>query len=493
MSRAIIGGIVAAVVAALTAVAFFVTTSKLETRIVKDVESEVLNAQELLVQNAALEGLRLQKDVEALARNEEYLEVLKLDDASDREKLANTEFRKFLADLDEGESRPDFLALTDKDGNLVAFLDARPPPDSWKNADGSLIYKAVETALKNRITVADVWNYTQLKQIMKVGVAPIIDDVDEVAGSLVIAYALTTKEARLQQGLLGLDVAYFQGGGIHATSFVDSKNREDVGKKKSLEEIVFKGDLASKALAKRVADEVVRVTLGGEEYIATAGRLPRFASKTLPDDYPGYSAGAVVLKSLTKELAVLDTVKMTILLLGFGALVIASLAILLTARSILNPLDEIELGINEIINGNVDRTFSPAGSDLDGLANSLNVMLARLLGRPEPGDEEYDEEGNIIGAGGGMAFDTSSLDEKDAAAVQLAAEAEPDYYKRIYDEYLTARRSAGENVDGVNYEGFVAKLRLTEANLKKKYNSRAVRFRVVVAGNKVTLKPVPIT
>jgi hypothetical protein len=120
-------------------------------------------------------------------------------------------------------------------------------------------------------------------------------------------------------------------------------------------------------------------------------------------------------------------------------------------------------------------------------------MLARLLGRPEPGEEEYDEEGNVVGAGGGMSFDTEGLSERDAQAVNLAAESEPDYYKRIFDEYVNARRSTGENVDGVSYEGFVAKLRLTEANLKKKYNSRAVRFRVVVKDNKVTLKPVPIS
>ena len=36
-----------------------------------------------------------------------------------------------------------------------------------------------------------------------------------------------------------------------------------------------------------------------------------------------------------------------------------------------------------MINGNLDRTFTPVGSELDGLANGLNVMLARLLGLAE--------------------------------------------------------------------------------------------------------------
>jgi len=493
MSRAIIGGIVAAVVAALTATAYFVTTSKLESRVEKEVESRVLNAQDLLVQNAKLDWLSLLKRVEALAREEEYLEALKVDEALERENIANAEFRRFLATIEEGEARPDFLALVDKHGDLVALLDvARPSPDSWKDKDGKVIYPAVRVALEERVTTSDVWDYKQLKQIMKVGCAPIIDDVDEVAGALVIAYALTAKEARLQRGMLGLDVAYFLSDTVHATSFVDSKGREDVNKAKGLDDPLFKGELAKLALEKGVADKVVRVKLGDEEYIATAGRLPQYTSKKLPD-YPPPAAGAVVLMSITKATSALSTVKLTILLLGIGALVIASLAIVLTARSILNPLDEIELGINEIINGNTDRTFSPAGSDLDGLANALNVMLARLLGRPEPGEEEYDEHGNVVGLGTGVAFDTEGLSEKDAEAVNLASEAEPDYYKRTFDEYIDARRRCGENVDGVNYEGFVAKLRLTEANLKKRYGSRAVRFRVVVKDNKVTLKPVPIS
>ncbi|RMH37121.1 MAG: HAMP domain-containing protein [Deltaproteobacteria bacterium] len=492
MSRAVIGGIVAVIIAALTAVAYLATTSKLEAGIVDDVQSRVLNAQDLLVQNASLEGLGLLKRAEVLARDDEYLAALNMDAPFDRENTANAQFRRFLASLDEGEPRPDFLALVDKTGDLVALLDvARPPPDSWKDKDGNLLYPAVKVALEQRTTVSDVWNYTQLKQMMKVGVAPIIDDVDEVAGAIVIAYALTAKEARLQRGLLGLDVAYFYGDTVHATSFVDSTSREDVGRRKQLQDAIFKTGLVEKAMERGVADDVVRLELGGEQYIATVGRLPRFASKKLPADYPPYRAGAVVLMSLTKELAPLGAVRTAIGLLGVGAILVAIVAIVLTARSILAPLDQIELGINEIINGNTDKTFSPAGSDLDGLANALNVMLARLLGRPEPGDEQYDENGNVVTAGG-MAFDTEGLDVKDAEALQLAAEPEPDYYKRIYAEYVEARKAAGDSVDGVTYEGFVAKLRLTEANLKKKYNSRAVRFRVVTKDGKVTLKPVPI-
>jgi hypothetical protein len=494
MTRAIIGGVVAVVIATLTAVAYFVTTSKLEARIIKEVESRVLNAQDLLRQNASLEGLGLLKRVEVIARHEEFLEALTATGAGNRESIANAAFRRFLAAVDEGESRPDFLALADRNGDLVALLDvARPAPDFWKDKSGTLLYPAVDLALKGRQSTSDVWFYRQLKLLMKVGVAPIIDDVDEVAGALVIAYSLTTKEARLQHGLLGLDVAYFHGNAVQATSFIDAVGKEDVRKKGTLDKTLVDADIVKSALSNGVADAVVEVPLGDERYLATAGRLERFSSKPLPEGYPP-PAGAAVLMSLTEALSPIDTVRLTILLLGVGALLVALLSIPMTARSILQPLDEIEVGINEIINGNIDRTFRPAGSDLDGLANSLNVMLARLLGRPEPGEEEYDDEGNVIGGSGGttLAFDTEGLSPDDAAALNLAAEAEPDYYKRIFAEYIDARGKAGDTVDNINYEGFVAKLRLTEASLKKQYGSRAVRFKVVLKDGKVTLKPVPI-
>jgi methyl-accepting chemotaxis protein len=240
---------------------------------------------------------------------------------------------------------------------------------------------------------------------------------------------------------------------------------------------------------------VVEISLGGEKYMATAARLPRAAASTgkkpFPEGYPAPLAGAVVLMSVSKASGAVGATKTMILLLGAGALIIALLGMTLTSKRILTQADQIEAGVNEIINGNLDRTFQKVGSDLDGLANSLNVMLARVLGRPEPGDEEYDEYGNVVQPSA-MHFDTEDLSAADAEVVQLAQEPEPDYYNRIFNEYISAREAVGESNDGVTYESFVAKLRLNEGNLKAKYQSRAVRFKVVTKDGKVSLKPVPI-
>ena len=341
-------------------------------------------------------------------------------------------------------------------------------------------------ALEKKQVSKDVWDFRNA--VMKVGVAPIYDpNTAEVKGALVIFYALNAREAQMQSGLLGMDVAYFFGDRVRATSFRRGGNEEDVTKQQALAKPLFEKDIAKQALEGNAP--MTRIQLGGEEYMTTAARLPlNYADKT---------SGAMVLMSLTDAMEPLGSVKVTILLLGLGALVISILAMLVTARLILGPAEEIELGVTEIINGNIEYTFKPAGADFDGLANALNVMLARLLGRPEPGEETFDENGNVQSVGKVLLDDEAAAamggaTRSDPAVVALAQEPEAEYYRRIYNEYLEARKGVGESIDGVTFESFSAKLRLNEANLKKKYSCRAVRFRVQTKNGQVTLKPVPI-
>jgi hypothetical protein len=211
----------------------------------------------------------------------------------------------------------------------------------------------------------------------------------------------------------------------------------------------------------------------------------------LPADYPPMTAGAVVLAPVVDPGNLASTVKLFILLLGGGALAIALVGLYLSNRRLLAQVDQIELGVTDIINGNVDRTFRPVGQELDGLANGLNVMLARLLGRPEPGEEEVDDDGNPILQGRVEFEDGDAAPAADPELAALAQESEPDYYKRVYTEYLAARRATG-NPDEVSFENFIAKLKVNEGKLRAQYQCRAVRFRVVVNEGKVTLKPVPV-
>lgn len=502
MSRTIIGAIVAIAIAALTAVTYVVVTGGLADRVRKDARAQMQPGRipQQALNNARLDLLNISSSVEQLAADEGVLAALKADNSRDRLRESDLAFQRFRA-----RSAPaDVLAILDGTGNILVMDGINNPVASeLKTADGKIAWRGLGYILGTpaaRRNLAEIWNYPG-RGPMRVGVASVVDvetvdGVPRVAGAVVIAYAQSSKLAKEEAKTLGGEIAFFEVSGsdakVYATSFQDAKMST------VLAPVLGQGDLAKKALASESGIESpVQVSAGGESYFAAAARLPRFPpDKSLPADYPKVNAGVLVLSSASRDIPEHGTAGRMILILGVVALVLALGAMWLASRRILDQVDELEVGVAEIINGNLERTFRPVGDDLDGLANGLNVMLARLLGRPEPGEEEMDEDGNPI-VPGRVDFDDEA---EGAAAAQpagspdlaaLAQEPEPDYYKRVYTEYRDARRAVG-NPDEVSFEGFIAKLRVNEGKLKAQHQCKAVRFRVVTKDNKVTLKPVPI-
>ncbi len=496
MSRAAIGAVLATLIAVITAVAYFMTTSSLEAGIRDDVEQRVAKAQELLIQNSSLEMLRLLKHAEALALDPKLVESLAGGDDEAAKApdplIAEAVFKKFRAGLSPDEAQPDIMAMTDDQGRLIALMSgSNPVPDPVPGTylvAGKIKYPALDASVTNQIVTSEIWDYPG-SGAMKVTVAPVLDpETRSTLGTVLVAYAITQPEARKQDTLLGARVVYFYGEGIHTSSFGSAKELQStVGK------TLFEDGLAQQALsAKSGLGDIRELHRGDGDYLVTTGRLPRYFSKKVGADYPAPQAGAMVLISLTDASKSVGTAGIAILVVGFLGIVLMSLGVLLTAHRILHPLEEIEIGVNDIINGNLDRTFEPVGTDLDGLANALNVMLARILGRAEPGEEEFDEEGNIIQSHAHIpSMEQAPVDPKQAEAEALAAEPMETYLRRVHGEFVAARQVSGD-MSEVEYDGFVQKLMANEASLKQKYNAREVRFKVVTDGGKVTLKPVPI-
>ncbi|MCX5747938.1 MAG: hypothetical protein NT062_36200 [Proteobacteria bacterium] len=464
----------------------------------------LVRAHQVVQQLAQLESIDVQNKAERLAADPAFLAAIHTTNDSERGMQAQKGFLQFLSNDKEQQSgkRPETLALVDDKGQIVAVFES---PNIVKKAwlvppkEDTSILPGVNYILglpmvsgeaegkRHRMVISDLWKNGE--NLMKVGIAPIVDpdatptarDADNVAivGAIVVAYAQTSTEAQRDRGLLGTEIAYFDGNKVAASSFTKGNAKdEDTQRAQALN--------ASLASLK----DKQTITVGDKTYIAAAVTMPRKATQKLPDNYPKVSAGAVVMAPVLPASSA-AAVKMSILMVGIGALVFAVLGIYLSHRRLIAQVDQIEQGVNDIINGNVDRTFRPVGEELDGLANGLNVMLARLLGRPEPGDEEFDEEGNPIVPGRVEFEEGDEQSRTDPDLAMLAQESEPDYYKRVYTEYLTARKAAG-NPDEVSFESFIAKLKVNEGKLKAQYQCRAVRFRVVSKDNKVSLKPVPI-
>jgi hypothetical protein len=175
------------------------------------------------------------------------------------------------------------------------------------------------------------------------------------------------------------------------------------------------------------------------------------------------------------------------------AIVVALMASVMTAKRFMRPLDQIELGVAEVINGNIDYTFNPVGPDFEGLSNSLNVMLARLLGRDEPNEDAVEEEETEVEK---WKAESMVIDEGDGApspgAQALGQENEASYYPRLYNEYLAALRATGKPTEGVSVQQFMAKLRLAEAGLKQKWTCKMVRFQMLTQGDQIVFRAVRI-
>lgn len=510
MSRTVISVVVAGVIMALTAIAFFVTSASYEERARKDAAAQLGRAYQVIGSLNQLQSIDVSNKAERLASQPWFISAINLSGA-DRSREATLGFQRFMADEKQGSIRPDIIALVDKKGELLAMHEVttvvpkqwiaprddkkRPAAETPGEAPPETIIPALNLVLRRKVIISDIWNYGD--KMLRIGVAPVVDpyitvvkgepENKNIIGAILIAYAQTSRSAQQDKALLGTEIAYYDGSQIVASSFTRAAGGdEDTSKAKQLSELVAKDALVGKK-------DGERVTIDGDEYYAAAVKLSRAATRALPAEYPPVTAGAVVLSPIVPS-GEAWKVQLLVIVLGAGALAIAMLGLYLTHRRLVTQIDQVELGVTDIINGNVDRTFRPVGEELEGLSNGLNVMLARLLGRPEPGEEEIDDEGNPI-IPGRVEFEESgegaAPPPTDPDLAALAQESEPDYYKRVYTEYLAAKRATG-HPDEVSFENFIAKLKVNEGKLRAQYQCRAVRFRVVTKDGKVSLKPVPI-
>lgn len=461
----------------LVATALFYSSASSERRAasVRDVENSVARAQRLSQHLSRLSGLEFANLAAERARKPTVLAVFDRADETARRQAAFEECEALNASLGQESRKADLLAILDGSGKVLA-RDLNP--NAMYGEDLRAKFPAVDLALKGR-AVKDTWSLAD--RVTEVGVAPINRPDGTTVGALLVGYVLSAKKAQERRDLLGTEVAYFHNGRVHASSFTlaDGSGKEDVNKSQALAAVLFSGpNLAQQALSKAAPTEVVEQKIDGVQYAITATPLPgNVADKT---------SGAVLLAPLG---GASGSAGLLILGLGIIGIVVALGAAVMTARRFISPLDQIELGVAEVINGNIDYTFKPVGPDFEGLSNSLNVMLARLLGRDEPNEDEVEEEDAEARR---WRAEQMVIEEGDGTpppnAAALAQESEAAYYPRLYGEYVNQLRSLGRPADGLSVQAFMAKLRLAEAGLRQKWDCRVVRFQMVTVGDQIVFR-----
>jgi len=484
MHRIKIGLVAALVLALLTALFYGAVTTSLKESSEVNVQARVIRAQRVYRDISQLDGLKLANLASARARNPNVLAVFDKTEVAARQSAAYEVCEGLNQQLKQEGRKADIVAILDATGKTIG-RDLNP------NADVGLElrvkFPAVAQALKGT-AVKDVWTWQD--RVHEVALAPIYKADNSIIGAVLFAWVVSAVTAQANRDLLDTEIGFFHAGRVYASSFVSSvdKSKEDVAKSQALSNLLFAGEkLAGSALQKGAPTPVLTLVIEGREYAAVVAPAPgNFADKT---------SGFVVLASLAQGADDIRAAGTKVLLLGLLGIVVAVLASILTARRFVSPLDQIELGVAEVINGNIDYTFKPVGADFEGLSNSLNVMLARLLGREEPSEEVVEEEeegGKQVWKAEAMVIEDTGGSAPPATVASLAEENEAAYYPRLYNEYVAAVRKLGQPSEGISVLAFMAKLSLTEAGLREKWECKVVRFLLNVQGEQILFRPVKI-
>jgi hypothetical protein len=481
-----IGLFAAVVLAGLTALFHVVITDTLKGSVRQGVESKVARAQRIYRDISQLSGLKLANLASGRARAPEVLAVFDKAESAARQQAAYEVCEAQNQQLKQEGRRADIVAVLDASGKIVG-RDLNPNADVGDDLQAK--YPAVGQALKGT-AVKDVWTWQG--RVHEVAVAPVRKADNSVIGAMVFGWVVSAVTAQGNRDLLDTEIGFFHAGKVYASSFVSSvdKSKEDAAKSQALSNLLFAGEkLAETALKNGAPTPVSTWTSEGSEFAVVVAPAPgNFADKT---------SGFAVLASYSEGMVGVHGAGMKVIWLGLLAIVVALAAALLTARRFIAPLDKIELGVAEVINGNIDYTFKPVGQDFEGLSNSLNVMLARLLGREEPNEEAVEEEEE---EGGKQAWKAEAMVIADTdgrapaeTVAALAGEHEAAYYPRLYGEYVAALQRLGQPAEGMSVLAFMAKLSLTEAGLREKWECKVVRFLLAVDGSQITFRPVKIS
>jgi hypothetical protein len=166
-------------------------------------------------------------------------------------------------------------------------------------------------------------------------------------------------------------------------------------------------------------------------------------------------------------------------------------------RYISQPISDLEDGLLAVINGQTDLRFELEHKVLGGLVFRVNSLLNQLLGVRE---DDTDNEGRPSISPRAESFSAAlNVDERMASlsaddvaeSATLKGEAPEDYYKRIFDEYLGAKRQLGDPVDHIKFAPFSQRIQSMETQLGEKHG-KPFRYKVELKGKEVVFVAVPL-
>jgi hypothetical protein len=364
----------------------------------------------------------------------------------------------------QGRVRVDFAIMLDEHGSGRAH--SRNPKWSGKTKFADK-YPVIFAARANPDkTFRDIIYFEDTEKHYLVSVSSIQDE-SRTMGFVVVGSALDSN-IWADATLMNAELSYMENDKVLATTFKEERSTEEV-----------------------------RTRATSRTSTITPFETERFMSiaHTLDGNYSNNSLHAVFSRDMTQ---LTDSVTSGILWMVIGTFVVFLIALILLqifVRQFMKPLEEIESGIHQIISGNHDYYFPFDYREImaKSLAEAMNLMVAVLLGKPLPEEEEDSEwiEENIkfaeLKAEEHVEENKAELDAAHKALFEVEANA---YYKDLFEHFIDAKTTLGHDVAKLTKAKFLHKIAQNETQLRLRMEKSAVRFVVQTKGDDVVLEPV---
>ncbi|HHH12128.1 MAG TPA: hypothetical protein ENK23_08675 [Sorangium sp.] len=237
--------------------------------------------------------------------------------------------------------------------------------------------------------------------------------------------------------------------------------------------------------------------LGSEQVVTLAG-IPRniIAAARPLRGYAGDGAVIIAVSSVAAGgLAQLWLPFLGVLALG---LVLTVVAAHLLDRYVSQPISDLEEGLLAVINGERDVRFELEHDLFGGLVFRINSLLNELLGVEE---DTTDADGRLSTAPPSSSRFTAALNVDErmvslslndvAEASELRDEAPSDYYRRIFNEYVAAKKHLGDPTDHLRFSDFSRRIKNSERELSDRHG-KPFRYRIEPNGGEVVFVAVPL-
>ncbi len=442
---------------------------------------EVAQALRAADSQLALDALRLERWLETNASAPSVRAVLASGTADARSEAATAEANRL---RDAAVSEPMFAKMAP---SLVLIVDARGVVVGrngsalMRGENVAAAYPSLAESLKSGQSASAMWVNHKRQEQMLTSYAPLRGDNGAVIGALVVGTPLNDERMTRTSDLTS-------GHSLLLTAVSDVT--EVVADSAAPAEVVAAASQGSVTAAVKQA-----LSSGGVVTVDTVGGGQLFGAVPL-DGYSGITKGVIIAAvpaSLVDSLGGLLWPVFAVS--GLGLLLVLVGGVLL-GNYISGPISQLEDGLLAIINGNSDLRFQLEHDELGGLVFRINSLLNALMGVAEDTTDEHGRPSQGPSARDfqeALAVDESSVGSIDPnVSAALGAEGAEQYYRRLYNDYIAAKRQLSEPVEHITFEAFVGRIRSSEAEISQKLG-KPVRYQVQIKGTAVVLIPVPLS